>query len=192
MFAARAGPATLAAMDASPVLALERCVLRPWRAGDERALARHANDREVWRNLRDSFPHPYTEDHARAWIELRGRAEAPAQYAIEVGGEPVGGIGLQGRSDVHRLTAEIGYWLGREVWGRGIATEAVRAVSAHALGALGLARVEAQVFAWNPASMRVLEKCGFVREGWLRASAVKDGELIDAALYARVRGDARR
>ena len=175
-------------MSAPIVLALERCVLRPWRAGDERALAKHANDREVWRNLRDAFPHPYTEDDARSWIALCGQTEA-VQLAIEVDGEPSGGIGLQRRADVHRLTAEIGYWLGRGAWGRGIATEAVRALSSHGLEALGLERIEAHVFAWNRASMRVLEKCGFAREGWLRRAALKDGELIDCALYARCRDE---
>ena len=82
-------------MSAPIVLALERCVLRPWRAGDERALAKHANDREVWRNLRDAFPHPYTEDDARSWIALCGQTEA-VQLAIEVDGEPWGASGCSG------------------------------------------------------------------------------------------------
>lgn len=98
----------------------------------------------------------------------------------------VGGIGIDRGEGVHEKSGHFGYWLGEAYWGRGIMTAAVRATAEHALTRLGLVRLEAPVFAWNPASMRVPEKCGFVREGVLRRSVYKDGEIIDSVLYARV------
>jgi [ribosomal protein S5]-alanine N-acetyltransferase len=163
-----------------------RAIVRDWREADRESLVRHANNRKVWRNLKDRFPHPYTDDDARAWLDL-ARAEPPrAGWAIEVGGEAAGGIGLVPLADVYARTAHIGYWLGEAHWGRGIMTAAVRAVSDHALSGLGFLRLEAPVFAWNPASMRVLQKCGYSREGVMRKSVSKDREVIDCALYAKV------
>ncbi len=98
----------------------------------------------------------------------------------------MGGIGLTLQGDVERMSAEIGYWLGEEHWGRGIATEAVAAVTRHAVERFGLTRIFALPFAWNPASCRVLEKAGYVLEGRLRRSAVKDGLIVDQLLYGFV------
>jgi RimJ/RimL family protein N-acetyltransferase len=168
-------------------LRLTRCTIRSWRATDAHALARHANSRAVWRNLRDRFPHPYTLADAEAWI-VRARAARPeTHFAIAVAGEAVGGIGLELQIDVARRSAEIGYWIGEAYWGRGIATEAVRALTEHAFAAFDLCRIYAFVFEWNPASARVLEKAGYVREAHLRKAVTKDGCTIDAFLYALVR-----
>lgn len=150
-------------------------------------LVRHADDRDVWINLRDRFPHPYTRADARSWIRSAAAERPTRHFAIEVDGRAVGGIGIHPMTDVHRGTAEIGYWLGREYWGRGIATEAVRALTEHAFASFDLARLEATVYEWNPASARVLEKAGFQLEGRLRKSIIKDGRTIDSLLYARVR-----
>lgn len=163
-------------------------VLRSWVPRDADALARHAHDREVWLNLRDRFPHPYTRDDARRWIALC--ADEPLRstnLAIEVGGEAAGAVGFDRLPDVHRLTAEIGYWLGRAHWGRGIATRALVAATRYAFERFDFERLEAGVFEWNPASSRVLEKAGYEREGRLRRSVFKDGRLGDAILYARLR-----
>src|SRR6185369_13745408 len=109
-------------------------------------------------------------------------------FAIELDGEPVGGIGYTLQSDVERIGAEIGYWLGAAVWGRGIATAAVRALSRHAFAAHPeLQRLYAVPYTTNPASARVLEKAGYVREGTLRRSAIKDGQVLDQWMYAFVR-----
>jgi ribosomal-protein-alanine N-acetyltransferase len=167
---------------------LERCVLRPWRRGDEEALVRGADNRKVWINLRDGFPHPYTRADAKAWIAANAGVEPPRNFAIEVGGRAVGSVGVTQLTDVYRRSAEIGYWLAEEHWGRGIATEATAAATENAFRVLDVVRIQAAVFAWNPASMRVLEKCGYEREGWLRRSVFKDGQVIDSALYARTRG----
>ncbi len=162
------------------------CIVRDWRDGDRESLVRFANNRRVWRNLKDRFPHPYTDADAVAWLSLARTNPERTGWAIEVDNMSVGGIGLVALADVHARSAHIGYWLGEPYWGRGISTAAVRAVSDDALGRLGFLRLEAPVFAWNPASMRVLEKCGFAREGVMKKSVLKDGELIDSMLYARV------
>ena len=161
-------------------------VLRGWQDGDRDSLVAQANNRAVWRNLRDRFPHPYTDSDADAWLALARAQPDWLNWAIEVDGAAVGGVGLEPLADVGAQTTHIGYWLGETLWGRGIMTAAVRAVSDHAFSPLGFFRIETPVFAWNPASMRVLEKCGFVREGVLKKSVFKDGELIDSVLYARV------
>lgn len=148
---------------------------------------RHANNRHIWVNLRDRFPHPYTSDDAARWM-LWVLAERPeTNFAIAVGDEAVGGIGYEIQPDVHRLSAEIGFWLGEAHWGHGIMTEALRAVTDHAFHTHGLLRLYAGVFEWNPASMRVLEKAGYTREARLRNSAIKDGKVIDQMLYAITR-----
>jgi RimJ/RimL family protein N-acetyltransferase len=167
---------------------LSTCLLREWRRGDEPSLVRHANNRHIWLNVRDTFPHPYTQTDARDWIRLATSDGLNLVFAIDVDGFAVGAIGLRPGQDVNRLSAEIGYWLGEEYWGRGIATEAVGAVTGYAFESLGMARVYAEVFEWNTASMRVLEKCGFEREGVLRSAAMKDRRLIDQVVYAKVRG----
>ena len=110
----------------------------------------------------------------------------PTHWAIEVHGQAVGGIGVLIGEGVFAKSGRFGYWLGEEYWGRGIMTQVVKIVAPYVLSRFGLVRLDAPVFAWNPASMRVLEKCGFAREGVSSASVFKDGELVDQVLYARV------
>ena len=168
-------------------LQLGRSLVRPWRPSDRAAIVKHANNRNVWINLRDRFPYPYTPGDADAWLHYAGRRRPPDHFAIEVDGEAVGGIGLELQDDVHRHSAEIGYWLGEEVWGRGIMTEAVTAFTQFGFATYRLCRIYALVFEWNLASSRVLEKAGFELEGRLRKSVAKAGRIIDQFLYARVR-----
>ncbi len=170
-------------------LKLERCTLRRWRPEDADAIVPHADDREIWRNLRDRFPHPYTREDAERWVQSHDPEDA--QFAIVVDGQAAGAIGLLPGVDVHRKTAEIGFWLGRRYWGRGIVTEAVRAVTALAFTRYGLSRVYAMVYDWNPASARVLEKNGYRLEGRQRKNALKDGQQIDTLLYAIIDTDPR-
>ena len=166
----------------------EACVIRSWRDSDRESLLRFANNRKVWRNLRDRFPHPYTEADADAWFAFCRDHPEHAGWAIEVEQQAVGGISVRPGQDVYVKTGGIGYWLGEPWWGRGIMTRAVRAVSDHAFNRLGLERIEAPVFEWNPASMRVLEKCGYQPESTRRRSIFKDGQLIDCVLYVRLAG----
>jgi ribosomal-protein-alanine N-acetyltransferase len=173
--------------DLSVGVSLLHCTLRGWRRGDGGSLVRHANNRNVWINLRDRFPHPYTKKDAARWMSYVRYAPPGTNFAIAVDDEAVGGIGFVVQTDVHRLSAEIGYWLGEAFWGRGIMTEALRAVTELAFRDHRMTRLYAAVFEWNPASMRVLEKVGYVREGVLRRSAIKDGKIIDQVLYAMTR-----
>ena len=170
----------------SLLAACRQCVIREWGIDDAADLVAVANNRKVWRNLFDGFPHPYTLADAQEWIARAGR-EPVTHWAIEVAGRAAGSIGVERGQGVSARTGQFGYWLGEPYWGRGIATAAAQAVANHALGTWGLARLQAYVYEWNPASMRVLEKAGFVREGVLRNSVYKDGALIDQVLYARVR-----
>jgi len=115
-------------------------------------------------------------------------ARDPAtSFAIEIDGSAAGGVGFALGTDVHRCLAEIGFWLGEPFWGRGVMTEVVKAVAPWALDRYDLRRIQASVYEWNPASMRVLDKAGYVREGRLRKAAIKDGQMIDVVLYAAVR-----
>jgi ribosomal-protein-alanine N-acetyltransferase len=160
------------------------CVLRPWREGDEPSLVRHADNYEVWRRLRDGFPHPYTRADAERWIAFAKQQDPQTHFAIEVRGEAIGGIGLGLRSDIERRSAEIGYGLGEGLWGRGITTVAVRAVTEYGFEALHLTRIFAVPFATTSASISVLQKCGYVHEGTMRRSTIKEGVVIDQELYA--------
>jgi RimJ/RimL family protein N-acetyltransferase len=166
----------------------ERLVLRPWRTGDEEALVRHANNRKVWINLRDRFPHPYTLQDARDWIARHAADPEPVpNMAIEHAGEAIGGIGLMPMEDVARFNAEVGYWLGEAFWGRGFAAEALAGFTGYVFESFPVERLEAWVFATNPASARVLEKAGYEYEATLRRSAFKDGQFLDCHLYVRFR-----
>jgi RimJ/RimL family protein N-acetyltransferase len=168
-------------------LSLGVCDVRSWRPADAAAIVPHANNRRVWLNLRDQFPHPYSVRDARRFLASVVGARPETNFAIEVEGSAVGGIGFRVQPDVERIGAELGYWLGEKYWGRGIATAAVAAVTEHALAAHDLVRVFALPFAHNRASARVLEKAGFTLEGVLRSSAIKDGRVLDQLLYARIR-----
>ena len=164
-----------------------RCRVRPWRGGDAEALVRHANNPAVARHLRDRFPHPYTPGDAKAFLSsVRSEGNRPENLAIEVHGEAAGGVGYSRGEDVERYSAEIGYWLGEQYWGRGIATEALLLVTMALFERSDLLRLFALPFADNAASVRVLEKAGYTREALLRSSAVKYGVPRDQLLYARV------
>jgi [ribosomal protein S5]-alanine N-acetyltransferase len=168
-------------------ITLTRCTIREWRVGDEDSLVRHANNPKIWRNVRDAFPHPYTRRDAEQWIALSISQSPAVSFAIEIDGEAVGGIGLVPREDVYRRSIEIGYWLGEAYWGRGVMTEAVRAITDYAFSNFDVCRVFAGVFEWNRGSARVLEKAGFEFETRLKNSITKQGQSIDELLYAMVR-----
>ncbi|SHK13557.1 GNAT family N-acetyltransferase [Hymenobacter psychrotolerans] len=167
-------------------LPLPKAQLRPWRPTDAPALARHANDRSVWQNLRDTFPHPYTAEDAAYYLAMVADSSRDLHLAFEVQGEAVGSIGVHFKSDVRRRSAEIGYWLARPYWGRGLATAAVQAVSEYVFAHFDVCRLYAVVFESNVASGRVLEKAGYELEAILRKSVVKDGRMLDSRLYALV------
>ena len=168
------------------ILTLERSDVRSWRATDLEPLVRYANNRNIWINLRDRFPYPYGHSDGRRFIRAARKMVPETFFAIAVGGEAVGGIGYVLQHDVERVSAEVGYWLGEPFWGRGITAEALTAVTRYAIEQHQLTRLFAVPFAYNTASCRVLEKAGYVLEGRLRRSAIKDGQVVDQVQYAYV------
>jgi RimJ/RimL family protein N-acetyltransferase len=168
-------------------LALGTCVVRDWAVTDVHSLAHHANNRNVWINLRDRFPHPYSATDARQFLTHVAQQVPATVWAIEIDGEAAGGIGLVRLTDVERVSAEIGYWLGESFWGRGIMTEVLQGVTAEAFRQTDLQRIFALPFADNLGSIRVLEKAGYHLEGRLRHSAIKDGVIRDQLLYGAYR-----
>src|SRR5215217_671733 len=168
-------------------LRLKTCTVRNWEWRDRDAIVRHANNRKVSINLRDRFPYPYKVSDARNWLESVIGYKPETNFAIALAGESVGGIGFTVQHDVGHRSAEIGYWLGEEFWGRGIATEALIAVTDHAFANYDLCRLYAHVVDCNAASARVLEKAGYELEGCLRKSVTKEGQTIDQLMYAMIR-----
>ena len=162
--------------------------LRAWRMDDVDSLVRHANDALVSRGLGHRFPYPYTDQDARIFIGQGLHLPDEKTWAIEINGEASGGIGVHPGEGVERHSAELGYWLGRAYWNEGIASAAVAAMVPHAMHELRLYRLQARVFADNPASMRVLQKCGFVHEATLHKLVVKDDRVLDMLIYAITRG----
>ncbi|MBI3491119.1 MAG: GNAT family N-acetyltransferase [Acidobacteria bacterium] len=165
-------------------LRLTSCDVRSWRTSDVESLVRHANNYNVWINLRDAFPHPYTKRDARNFVRAVLSRPLETTFAIAVANEAVGSIGFVMHPDVERVSAEIGYWLAEPFWTRGITTEALAAVTKYAIATHHLTRIYALPFAWNAASCRVLEKAGYVLEARLRRSAIKNGQIIDQMQYA--------
>jgi [ribosomal protein S5]-alanine N-acetyltransferase len=163
--------------------------IRPWQEDDAASLAQHANDPGVWQNMRDAFPHPYDVADATAFIAAARQRVPDSFFAIAVDNAAVGGIGYTMHTDVERVSAEIGYWLGRRYWGRGIMSAALAAFTEAVFARHPeLTRLYAVPFATNPASARVLEKAGYRLEGHLRLSVIKDGRVLDQWVYGRGRG----
>ena len=164
-----------------------KCRVRDWQRADRDAMQRLANNRGVWINLAHRFPHPYGGSDADSWLDSIARQPSPTHWAIEVDGALAGGIGIDPGEGIFSKSARFGYWLGEPYWGRGIMSAAARATADHVLDTTELVRLEAPVFEWNPASMRVLENSGFQCEGVQRRGVNKNGKIIDAVIYARVR-----
>lgn len=162
--------------------------IRDWAPADEAALVKYADNRKIWINLDDRFPHPYTAADAREWIGVSTK-EPVTNFAIATAEEAIGGIGLRLLDGLFRNSAELGYWLGEPYWGKGIATAATSRIVEFGFVDLDLVRLQALVFARNPLSGHVLEKVGFKLEGRMVKGVFKDGENIDALIYALVRED---
>jgi len=170
-------------------ITLSRCVVRSFVPADVDSVTKHVASPQVARYM-SALPHPYYRHHAEEWIALATSGEPETHFGIEVDGEIVGGIGIQHEAAqklaVCAHDAEIGYWLGESYWGRGLATEALSALTDWAFTSLGLRRLHAAVYAPNTASTRVLEKAGYTFEGRLRARYFRAGQFIDGLLYAKV------
>lgn len=161
--------------------------IRKLHTTDSVRLSELANNKNIWDNVRDFFPHPYTEKNAIEFIELCNRENPQITFAIEFEGKLVGVIGLVLQSDIHRLSAEIGYWIGEPYWNKGIATKAIRLLTHYGFHTLNLQRIYTGVFDYNKASQRVLEKCGFELEGILKKAIIKNNNIIDQYCYALIK-----
>lgn len=165
------------------------CTIRCWEPEDALALAGIINNRKIQDNLRDGLPYPYTVQDAAGFIAAM-RGAAPGEiysFAILHEDTVVGSINLSRKTNIHRRTAEMGYYLAEPYWGRVWMTDVVRQVCAFAFEKTDLLRLFAEPFADNTASCRVLEKAGFTLEGVMRKNAVKNGAVRDMKLYALVR-----
>ncbi len=167
-------------------LNLTHAEIRSWRTTDVKPLSKYANNKKIWLNLRDAFPHPYTPADAEAFIKSAGSKDPETFFAITREDEVIGSIGYKLNTDVERVSTEIGYWLGEQFWGKGIMTEVVCALTRYAIEQHQLTRVYAMPFEWSHGSCRVLEKAGFELECRMRKSAIKEGKIIDQFLYAYV------
>lgn len=175
--------------EALPTIALgvDGWTLRAWCETDAAALARHANNANVWRWMSDSFPHPYTQEMAEYWV-TRGHIEFGGDnWAIALNDEAVGGCGIAPDHGHLRCNAEVGWWMAEAHWGRGIVTRAAAALVRRAFDNPQITRVFAPIHAGNQRSMRVAEKNGFVLEGVQRQGAIKDGRVIDRWIWAKYR-----
>ena len=186
-----APPAHLAQgiINQSMQLTLSKSTIRSFRPSDAESITEHIGTYSVARDML-RIPHPYSLQDAEQWIGIATKPEPQTNFGIAIDDQIVGGIGLDvnpGGVAACEHCAEIGYWLGEKFWGRGIATEALNAMTEWAFRELHLVRLYAKVFARNPASARVLEKAGFAFEGRLLAHYFRDGEFIDGLLFAKVR-----
>jgi len=173
------------------VIVLPECTVREWRPEDAESLAQHANDRRIWLNMRDAFPHPYTMADATSFLGLAVAMHPRTWFAVAVDDRAVGGIGYTLHGDVERVGAEMGYWLGTGFWGRGIMTAALRAVTAYAFREHPeLRRIYALPYVTSTTSAHILEKAGYRLEGRMRQSVIKDGNVLDQFMYAILRDEA--
>jgi len=163
--------------------------IRSYERNDKNALVKYANNNKISKNLRDSFPNPYAEEDAQAWITAAINQNPEINFVIANSDELIGGIGLMLQPDVYRFSAEIGYWIAEPFWGKGIASLTLVALSKYAFEHFDLNRIFAGVFQGNRASMRVLEKSGFKLEGRLRNAVYKDNHFKDQLMYSILRED---
>lgn len=168
------------------------CRIRKWQLSDAADLAEVIGNKKVQDNLRDGLPYPYTEEDGREFISAMLAADENDTFAFAITADDkvIGSIGIYRQGNIHRQTAELGYYLGEEYWGKGIMAEAVKQTCRYVFENSDMIRIYAEPFAYNTASCRVLEKAGFHYEGTLRSNAVKNGRVIDMRMYSLLRAEA--
>jgi len=163
--------------------------IRPWKIGDADDLAKALNNKKIHDNLRDGLPFPYTVSDAEFYISEMLSADPGNTFAwaIAIDDLAVGSIGVFRKDNVHRLTAEMGYYVAEEHWGKGITTQAIKLACRYIFENTDIVRIFAEPYAFNTSSCRVLEKSGFEYEGTLRKNAIKNGQFVDMKMYAIVK-----
>ncbi len=166
-------------------------ILREWKYEDAGQLAEAANNPNIARNLRNIFPHPYSLEDARQFLNLCISEEEKNQLfrAIETDGKVVGSISISVKDDVYEKSAELGYWLSEDYWGQGITSRAARMICREAFARFDIIRIFAEPFEYNTGSRRVLEKSGFTYEGTMRNGIYKNGEVHSYCMYSLLRGE---
>ena len=161
--------------------------LREWRISDVASLAENADNIHIWNNVRDYFPHPYSEEDGKRFIEMVSVKPKPAvDFAIVVDEKAVGGIGIVPQKDVERISAEMGFWLGEKYWNRGIMTEAVKQMAGYVFTNFPLRKIFTLIYDFNIASQKALQKAGFELEAILKHAAIKNGKIIDLHYYSLI------
>lgn len=165
------------------------CRIRKWELADAKDLAAALSNVKIQDNLRDGLPYPYTEQDGIDYISAMLSADEndTFAFAITVEGKVIGSIGVFRQGNIHRQTAEVGYYIAEEYWGKGIMTEAIKQTCKYVFDNSDIIRIYAEPFAYNVASCRVLEKAGFQYEGTLRKNAVKNDKVIDMKMYSLLR-----
>ena len=165
------------------------CIIRQWRGSDAADLAAALSNKKVQDNLRDGLPYPYTEKDGLDFINAMLSADPndTFAFAVTVDDKAIGSIGVFRQGNIHRLTAELGYYVAEEYWGNGIMTEAVRQICEYVFKNSDIIRIYAEPFAYNEASCRVLEKAGFQFEGVLRSNAIKNNKVLDMKMYSLIK-----
>ncbi len=163
--------------------------IRQWKREDAASLAVALDNKKVQDNLRDGLPFPYTERDAEEYIAAMTAADKNSVFAFAIvyDGKCVGSIGVFRQTNIHFRTAELGYYVAEEYWGRGIATAAVREICDYVFNNSDIIRIYAEPFAYNAASCRVLEKASFNKEGVLKSNAFKCGKALDMNMYAKIK-----
>lgn len=163
-----------------------KCRIRKWKLSDTKDLTAALSNKKVQDNLRDGLPYPYTEQDGKEFISamLSADENETFAFAITVDDMVIGSIGIFRQGNIHRKTAELGYYIAEEYWGKGIMTEAVKQICEYVFANSDIIRIYAEPFAYNIASCRVLEKVGFQYEGTLRSNAVKNSKVIDMKMYS--------
>ncbi len=167
------------------------CKIRKWKLSDAADLAAAVSNKKVQDNLRDGLPYPYTKQDGAEFISamLSADEDETFAFAVTIDNKAVGSIGVFRQGNIHRQTAELGYYIAEEYWGKGIMTEAVRQTCEYVFDKSDIIRIYAEPFAYNTASCRVLEKAGFQYEGTLRNNAVKNGKVIDMKMYSLLKAE---
>jgi len=160
--------------------------LREWKRSDADALAAIANNKKIWDNVRDLLPFPYTKKDAKEWLELVKKQKTVTTFCIEVDGKLAGSIGVTLKDDVYKKTAEIGYFIAEEYWGKGAATEAIKQMVSYVQKEFDIVRIYAEVFEFNRASMKALEKNGFYLESIRKKAAFKNNMIVDDYVWVKL------
>ncbi len=159
-------------------------ILRPWSISDLDHLVLYANNASIAKFMNDSFPHPYSAENGKAFIEFANKDNPIHIFAIDLNGSAIGGIGIHPKTDVEQKNAELGYWLAQPFWGNGIITQAIKEMVAFGFKTYDINRIYARPFGSNIGSQKVLEKAGFILEARFEQTFFKNGLYEDELIYA--------